>query len=307
MAMKPKNVITLSALKHMRVALIGMSGVGKTRLADTLRKSGDWYHYSVDYRIGSAHLAEQINDDLRNRGMRDPVLANLLRADALTNRAKFGFNNLDAISAFLGKLGNPASGGLALGEFMRRQEVHAAAERAAMADTAAFLERGTRLYGYPNFVCDTSGSLCSVVDPEDPNDPILSRLAARHLIIVIEPSEGDVSELMARFIERPKPLYYSSEFFRTFAAGYLGTSRDWSAVDPDDFATWAHGALLKYRAPRYRAIGEKWGYCVPAASVKGLQSAGDFMELVRSLIQGADAGNIRTLPVQASSSPALQP
>ncbi|NJN35732.1 MAG: ATPase [Nitrospiraceae bacterium] len=301
--MKPKNLITLNALKHMRVALIGMSGVGKTRLADTLRKSGEWYHYSVDYRIGSNHLAEKINDDLRGRGMRDPVLANLLRADGLTIRAKLGFNNLDAISAFLGKLGDPASGGLAFGEFMRRQELHAAAERAAMADTDAFLERGTRLYGYPNFVCDTSGSLCSVVDPDDPNDPILSRLAARHLIIVIEASESDLSDLLARFAERPKPLYYSSEFFRTFAAGYLGKSRDWSDIDPDDFATWAYSALLRYRAPRYRTIGKNWGYCVPAASLQAVRSSGEFMELVGSLIHGADAENIRTLPVQASSSP----
>ena len=31
-----------------------------------------------------------------------------------------------------------------------------------------------------HFVCDTSGSLCEVVDPVDPADPVLTDLAARH-------------------------------------------------------------------------------------------------------------------------------
>ena len=30
------------------VALFGMSGVGKTRIANILRATGEWYHYSVD-------------------------------------------------------------------------------------------------------------------------------------------------------------------------------------------------------------------------------------------------------------------
>ena len=29
------------------------------------------------------------------------------------------------------------------------------------------------IYGYQNFVCDTSGSICEVVNPEDPKDPLL--------------------------------------------------------------------------------------------------------------------------------------
>ena len=42
------------------VALIGMSGVGKTRISAMLRDQGDWFHYSVDYRIGTRYLNEQI-------------------------------------------------------------------------------------------------------------------------------------------------------------------------------------------------------------------------------------------------------
>ena len=37
------------------VTVFGMAGVGKTRLAALLRSS-QWFHYSVDYRIGTRHM-----------------------------------------------------------------------------------------------------------------------------------------------------------------------------------------------------------------------------------------------------------
>ncbi|MCG7865621.1 MAG: ATPase, partial [Candidatus Thiodiazotropha taylori] len=37
------------------VTLMGMSGVGKTRLSNLLRRS-NWFHYSGDYRIGTRYL-----------------------------------------------------------------------------------------------------------------------------------------------------------------------------------------------------------------------------------------------------------
>jgi hypothetical protein len=47
---------------------------------------------------------------------------------------------------------------------MKRQDQHRAAETATL-DTARFMERAEEIYGYPNFVCDTSGSICEVVEP----------------------------------------------------------------------------------------------------------------------------------------------
>ena len=44
------------------VTVFGMAGVGKTRLAALLRKS-QWFHYSVDYRIGTRHMGEFIPDN----------------------------------------------------------------------------------------------------------------------------------------------------------------------------------------------------------------------------------------------------
>ncbi|MGI9309642.1 MAG: ATPase, partial [Gammaproteobacteria bacterium] len=37
---------------HKAVTLLGMSGVGKTTLANKIPKSS-WFHYSGDYRIGT--------------------------------------------------------------------------------------------------------------------------------------------------------------------------------------------------------------------------------------------------------------
>jgi hypothetical protein len=51
---------------------------------------------------------------------------------------------------------------------MKRQEQHREAEIAATLDTARFIERAEEIYGYRHFVCDTSGSICEVVDPTIP-------------------------------------------------------------------------------------------------------------------------------------------
>ena len=45
--------------EHKAITFLGMSGVGKTRLARILRKN-QWFHYSVDYRIGTRYLDEPI-------------------------------------------------------------------------------------------------------------------------------------------------------------------------------------------------------------------------------------------------------
>ena len=43
-----------------RVVLFGMSGLGKTHVSNMLRTSGNWFHYSIDYRIGTRYMGEFI-------------------------------------------------------------------------------------------------------------------------------------------------------------------------------------------------------------------------------------------------------
>jgi hypothetical protein len=46
------------------VTVFGMSGVGKTRLSALLQADG-WFHYSVDYRIGTRYMGEFIVDNFK--------------------------------------------------------------------------------------------------------------------------------------------------------------------------------------------------------------------------------------------------
>ena len=69
--------------KQKAITLLGMSGVGKTVLANKLRHE-NWYHYSGDYRIGSRYLDEPIMDNVKKHAMTVPLLRQLLRSDSIT-------------------------------------------------------------------------------------------------------------------------------------------------------------------------------------------------------------------------------
>ena len=133
--------------EHKSITLLGMSGVGKTRLAAILRKH-NWFHYSGDYRIGTRYLDEPILDNIKQQAMQVPFLRDLLRTDSIYIANNITVDNLQPVSSFLGKLGNPELGGLPLEEFKQRQALHHAAEVAAMRDVPDFIKKAQMIYGY---------------------------------------------------------------------------------------------------------------------------------------------------------------
>jgi hypothetical protein len=168
---------------------------------------------------------------------------------------------------------------------MRRQEQHRAAEVSAMLDTAHFIRRAGEIYGYDNFVCDSSGSICEVVDPENPDDPVLSALSREVLMVWIEGSEAHTEELIRRFDRAPKPMCYQIAFLEEAWAEYLeerGLRED--AVDPDAFVRWVYSRALAHRQPRYRAMAGNWGITVAAEDVARVRTAADAIELVAAAI-----------------------
>ena len=264
-----------------RIAVFGMSGLGKTRLAATLRAGGDWFHYSVDYRIGTAYMGEHITDNLKARAMRDPLLAALLRSDSIWIGSNITFGNLAPLSTYLGKPGDPDRGGLPFAEYKRRQALHRRAEINALLDTAPFIHRARELYGYANFVCDTGGSICEVVDPDDPADAVLCALSAQVLMVWIESPEGHDTELIRRFRADPKPIYYQPEMLDALWSGYLAeTGLAEADVDPDAFAVHAFARVIRHRAPIYAAMARNWGVTVTAAEVEAVRDARDGVEMV---------------------------
>jgi hypothetical protein len=264
-----------------RVMIFGMSGLGKTYLSNCLRDTGDWFHYSVDYRIGTRYMGEHIVDNFKKEAMRNPFLANLLRSDSIYVASNLSFADLSPLSSYLGKPGNPSKGGIEFDEYVTRQRQHRIAETSAMLDTSHFINRAKALYDYDHFICDTSGSMVEVVNPNDPNDPVLNAISKDLLPVWIEGNDSHVSELVARFAREPKPMYYQEDFLMTCWQEYL-VEKDQSPadVDPDEFINWGFRRLLDHRLPRYRAIAENWGVTVQASDVSMVKTAADFDDLI---------------------------
>ena len=263
------------------ITLLGMSGVGKTTLANRLPKSS-WYHYSGDYRIGTKYLEAPFLDNVKKEAMKVPFLRDLLRSDSIYIASNITVDNLEPNSAFLGKIGMVERGGLPLAEFQRRQRLHRDAEIAAMKDVAAYIDKAHDIYRYNHFLNDAGGSICEL------DDPGMLEVLARHTLILYLRADDDMEqELIRRAIKKPKPLYYREDFLKNRLAAYLAENGCASAdeIDPDKFVTWIFPHLVQHRRPRYAAIAEKYGYTVNARDISTLRDEDDFLELVSAAIR----------------------
>jgi hypothetical protein len=269
-----------------RVLLFAMSGLGKTYLSNMLRGTGDWFHYSIDYRIGTRYMGEHIADNAKREAMKVPFLRDLLRSDSIYIGSNISFDDLRPMSSYLGKPGDPEKGGILWDEYTRRQDQFQASEVAALMDTGHFIDRAVDLYQYPHFVSDTGGSICEWVDPEDPADPILTELASRTLMVWIEGTEDHTEELIRRFDREPKPMSYDPAFLLRTWHAYLaefGVAPD--AVDPDDFIRWAFAKALAHRQPRYAKMAEHWGITVPMSAVQQVHDNQGFIDMIAGALE----------------------
>ena len=262
------------------ITLLGMSGVGKTRLANILRKS-HWFHYSCDYRIGTRYLDEVILDNIKLQAMQIPFLQELLRSDSIHIANNLSIDNLKPLSSYLGKLGNPGLGGIGLGEFKHRQALHREAEVAAMNDVAKFIQKAYEIYGYDHFINDASGSLCELDDEQ-----VINRLAEHTLIIYIKATEENEKALIERAESDPKPLYYRETFLDEQLAEYLKLNcLEYAAlINPDDFVRWVFPRLFYSRIPRYEAIANNHGYTVSTKDIESVRNEKDFIRVISRVL-----------------------
>ena len=269
------------AWSNKKVTLLGMSGVGKTYLS-TLLCGHNWFHYSGDYRIGTRYLDEPILDLIKRQAMQVPFLRDLLRRDWIYIRNNIRVNDLGPVLSFVGKLGDPERGGVALDEFSSRQAAYRDAEIAAMHDIPEFIRKSQEIYGYRHFVNDVGGSLCELDEPS-----VIDLLVEHTLILYIQVTDQEEEQkLIKRAQSDPKPLYYRPAFLEEQLAAYLQENNlNYAAeMDPDEFTRWVFPRLFHSRVPRYEAIAQPYGYTVTSREVAQVRDEADFLELLETVI-----------------------
>lgn len=267
--------------ENKAITILGMSGVGKTTLANHV-PSSNWFHYSGDYRIGTRYLDEPIMDNIKQQAMQVGFLRDLLRSDSIYIANNITVHNLEPISSFLGQLGSPDQGGLEMGEFLRRQKLHREAENRAMVDVASFMEKARNIYGYQHFLNDTGGSVCEINSPEAEKV-----LADNTLVLYIRADDDMEQKLIERAQSDPKPLYYNEEFLRDKVAEYLAAEKlnDSIQMNPKAFAKWIFPELVKHRRPLYQSLADRYGYTVSASEAEQVNSESDFLDMVEEAIR----------------------
>ncbi|MCX7086660.1 MAG: ATPase [Methylococcales bacterium] len=266
--------------KSKSITLLAMSGAGKTTLANKLPKH-KWFHYSGDYRIGTKYLTEPILDNIKRQAMDVPFLRELLLSDSIYICNNITVENLSPISSFLGKIGDPAKGGLTMQEFKRRQALHYHAEVSAMLDVPEFIRKAEDIYNYTHFLNDAGGSVCEL-----DNTHVLDVLAQHTLIVYIKIPDALEQTIIHRAKTGPKPLYYREAFLDEKLNDYLALTgcTDADLIVPDDFVAWVFPELFKARVPRYQAIADQYGYTIDANAVASVQNEEDFMQLISDAI-----------------------
>jgi hypothetical protein len=258
------------------ITLLGMSGVGKTTLANKLPKS-EWFHYSGDYRIGTKYLGEPILDNIKRQAMQIDFLRDLLRSDSIYIASNITVHNLDPIATFLGKVGRADLGGSSVDEFKYRQRLHREAEIGAMKDVAQFIDKAKEIYGYEHFINDAGGSIVELDD-----DAAIAVLAEHTLILYLKADTAMEQTMIQRAQDHPKPMYYHEQFLDRELAAYLREHELGSAAEivPDDFVRWIFPRQLVHRRPLYEALADAHGYTIDARAAEGMRSEQDFLDLV---------------------------
>ena len=267
--------------KNRKITLLGMSGVGKTHLSSMLRDY-NWFHYSVDYRIGTRYLDEPIMDLIKQQAMQVPFLRDLMRKDWIYIRNNIKVDDLGPVLSFVGKLGNPELAGVPLEEFRHRQALYRQAEIDAIKDIPLFVQKAQEIYGYPHFINDVAGSLCDLEESGS------VELLVRHtLIIYIKAADKqDEEELVKRAQKSPKPLYFRPTFLDEQIHAYLKEHQMQYAaeMDPDAFTRWVFPRLFHSRIPRYEAIARPFGYTVTTKQIAQVRDEADFLEMVAGVL-----------------------
>ena len=125
------------------------------------------------------------------------------------------------------------------------------------------------------------------LSPSGAADPVVATLTKSTMLVYIRGTEADAAELIRRFRESPKPMYYRPDFLATKWAEYkkLNALKRDEDVDPDSFGAWGFEALLHDRLPRYQRLADNFGYTVEASDLATVRDGDEFLDLLANAIR----------------------
>ena len=265
------------------IVFIGMSGVGKTFTANLLPKD-QWSRYSVDYHIGANYLYQDIAENFTDKAGDKAYIDDLVSHGSIDSEGKplIAIDNIYAVSAYLGMLGDSAQGGLSEDEFRLRLAKHNDAEISAMIG----LVKAKSTEPEMNLVIDPSGSLCEIIDFDNADDSVIKMLEDNCTVIYIHSDETHLDVLAQRQKRDPKPLFYRPDFLdkhlpelpKELMVDSLSSAR------PSDVASSLFPRLLRERKQRYEKLADKIGYTINMDESFQLKSEDDLMVAIAKAI-----------------------
>lgn len=264
-------------MQHNTVTLIGMSGCGKTYLAQKLAASG-FFHYSVDYEIAHILRGKILESVISKIKEQSPLFKNLHEKFAIKTDLSLVFDDLEIITTFVIPLDE--NGTVKYGKFSEHQNLYKQAEKLAMEMFSERAQNAIGVYGKQGFICDATGSICEVASE---NQKLISDLKNKSTVVYIKTGAEHLETLAMRAKTAIKPLLYNPEFLQSNLQEYYRTSSIGIDFEIDkSFFLWVFPRLLEFRSKSYEKLVEQTGgIMIDSSSIQNICDGKDFLDIIR--------------------------
>ncbi|WP_139056624.1 hypothetical protein [Ruegeria conchae] len=214
---------------------------------------------SIDAQIQGQYLRKQILDAFNAEVSKGAMLSRLQELGILNLGDELCKDTLAPLTSYLGMPGDPDRGGIEFNEYVKRQNFHRQAELTAV-------EGLLSLESDQPVLADSSGSFCELFAA---GDPTFSALKERFLIVSLRESDELVQNLIVRYVENPKPIYYPPDLLSEYWSEYseMAGDRD-SDIDPTMFALWSYQKLISVRRDKFAALARQSDISISAADLR---------------------------------------
>lgn len=221
------------------LALIGMSGAGKTKAGAGLAKDCGFTLYAIDDAIAHKYLAPHL------RGARKSKKKS---SHATERKMNDNISATISLSDFIGKLG---INGQSLTIYRRRQKLYGRSEVAAMREAPLIIKKMRK--SSAGFVMDCTGSIVEVM-----NRGLLNLLKKKFLVVYLHFDQKQQSILLKRQMQHPKPMYYQPKFLTAQIANYCQQHKlkNIAQADQLDFSRFIFKAAMARRLSLYQELAK---------------------------------------------------